>query len=74
MAEQTIEAGSEVMLKSGGPSMTVKLVEHGEAWCVWFHGTEAKEKGFATATLKLVDHSAMMPGVVNPRPRAFGPR
>lgn len=73
MVEQTIEAGSEVMLKSGGPSMTVKFVEHGEAWCIWFQGNEAKEKGFAVATLKPVDHSAMMPCVVNPRPRGFGP-
>lgn len=35
MADE-IKAGDIVMLKSGGPPMTVAWVEDGKAYCEWF--------------------------------------
>ncbi len=35
-----ISEGSVVQLKSGGPAMTVRWVEDGEAYCQWFSKDE----------------------------------
>jgi len=54
-----IKKGDEVKLKSGGPVMTVQNIgdysfgtgiEDG-VLCVWFEGTDVKEKVFDRATL-----------------------
>lgn len=36
MTAENARAGSVVQLKSGGPRMTVRWVEEGEAFCEWF--------------------------------------
>lgn len=38
MESKEIKANDVVLLKSGGPEMTVKEVKDGKAVCVWFHG------------------------------------
>lgn len=46
-----IYAGSVVQLKSGGPKMTVRWVEEGEAYCEWFSNHDAKGSKFTVAQL-----------------------
>lgn len=49
-----ISAGSVVQLKSGGPKMTVRWVEEGEAYCEWFSRDDEKGAKFAVEQLALV--------------------
>lgn len=42
MGNEQIHAGDVVMLKSGGPPMTVRWVEEKEAFCDWFDGKNDK--------------------------------
>jgi uncharacterized protein YodC (DUF2158 family) len=54
MADE-IKAGDIVMLKSGGPSMTVVFIEGEEAYCQWFDAKkEHQDRRFYLVTLKLV--------------------
>lgn len=57
MAEQ-IKAGDTVQLKSGGPVMTVNLVEDWNgimrARCDWFVGGKNSQDYFPLASLKIV--------------------
>lgn len=51
MAEE-IKAGDIVVLKSGGPKMTVAWVEEGDALCEWFDAkNESKTKRFSVEVL-----------------------
>ena len=61
MSRISFNMGDTVRLKSGGPVMTVTFVktESGNrtylvAECVWFDGTDVKEKSFNTETLDKV--------------------
>jgi uncharacterized protein YodC (DUF2158 family) len=45
------QSGDVVQLKSGGPRMTIKFIEDGEADCEWFAGTDAKGARFELAQL-----------------------
>ncbi|MCD2181050.1 YodC family protein [Rhizobium sp. GN54] len=47
--------GDVVVLKSGGPPMTIRHIEDDVAYCEWFHDGESKGHKFATAQLELVD-------------------
>jgi uncharacterized protein YodC (DUF2158 family) len=59
MAEE-IKKGDVVMLKSGGPRMTVSQVgedQYGEkkVWCVWFDRTTKHDDDFEPEALKKID-------------------
>jgi uncharacterized protein YodC (DUF2158 family) len=50
------KAGDVVMLKSGGPLMTIQTIEekNGEmtAWCQWFEGSKTAANRFTLTSLK----------------------
>ena len=57
---EEIKAGDQVILKSGGPTLTVRNVgeydsEKDCAFCEWFDGTKNKHAVFALITLKKID-------------------
>lgn len=56
MADETIQVGDTVKLKSGGPVMTVESVEnyggHPYAHCSWFDGAKRCAEQFNTLALK----------------------
>ena len=58
---QEFAAGDVVMVKSGGPRMTVSNVGdyYGQPtiWCVWFEGKQQNESTFAPEILKKVDET-----------------
>jgi uncharacterized protein YodC (DUF2158 family) len=45
------KAGDAVMLKSGGPKMTIEVIENGRADCVWFSKDELLTRTFGTHLL-----------------------
>jgi uncharacterized protein YodC (DUF2158 family) len=45
MAEQ-FAPGDVVVLKSGGPSMTIESIEDDEAACVWFQAQQQRSGSF----------------------------
>jgi uncharacterized protein YodC (DUF2158 family) len=49
--------GETVRLKSGGPLMTVQLVQSdGEIWCEWFDNKEEhQQRGFKPSSLEADD-------------------
>jgi uncharacterized protein YodC (DUF2158 family) len=53
-----IKPGSIVMLKSGGPQMTVRWIDDNEAYCEWFtdvkNNPENKGATFVLASLQLI--------------------
>jgi uncharacterized protein YodC (DUF2158 family) len=52
MSEASLLVGQSVVLKSGGPTMTVVSLEDGQAQCTWFAGSTVKTHGFPVAGLK----------------------
>ena len=51
----TLEPGSVVQLKSGGPLMTVVAVENGEVRCIW-HSASAEALCSALIPAAALDH------------------
>lgn len=50
----TLKPGDLVMLKSGGPTMTVRLIvdnDHALVECQWFDGAEVRSSRFHVETL-----------------------
>jgi uncharacterized protein YodC (DUF2158 family) len=47
--------GDVVRLKSGGPVMTIRLIEKDIAQCVWFEQTKKMEGAFSIYTIERVD-------------------
>ena len=51
-----MKPGDVVRLKSGGPAMTVAIVQgNGHLWCEWFAEGGIHARGFAPATLQPVE-------------------
>jgi uncharacterized protein YodC (DUF2158 family) len=50
-----IQAGDVVVLKSGGPDMTVKWVSGPEYYCEWFDGKKVVGNTFYLAQLREAD-------------------
>lgn len=59
-----IAKGDVIMLKSGGPAVTVSRIESGRAVCDWFVGDERHVQSFDLAVLVKV--------VETPRPPRLG--
>ena len=54
MADQFSD-GAVVVLKSGGPEMTVRWTDKAECYCEWFDGKKVVGATFTTAQLRLKD-------------------
>ena len=52
--EQQFNIGDVVVLKSGGPSMTVEHIDHDSQMvlCAWFDGKEKKANSFPPGALQ----------------------
>jgi uncharacterized protein YodC (DUF2158 family) len=50
-----LKAGDVVELKSGGPTMTIEWIDNRGAMCLWFDGSDAKQKLFSVASLVKAD-------------------
>jgi uncharacterized protein YodC (DUF2158 family) len=53
MSNMPFKPGDTVRLNSGGPAMTVRLVEDNQVVCDWFDGTKKCEDRFVAAALSL---------------------
>ena len=51
MPTNDFQSGDTVGLKSGGPVMTIKWVENGEAYCEWFDVKANKGAKFSLTQL-----------------------
>lgn len=49
MSENTFKVGDVVTLRSGGPYMTVGVINGCEIGCVWFDRHEARQTAFFTS-------------------------
>lgn len=54
MATDSIQPGDRVLLKSGGPEMTVSKVINDSWYCQWFDKGELKGASFPTHVLKKI--------------------
>lgn len=53
-----MKPGDVVMLKSGGPEMTVSAIEGEKVYCEWFDGTKPLSKSFPAVSLDVVGRDA----------------
>ncbi len=56
VAQQVLQPGVLVQLKSGGPKMTVKGQDTpgADVWCLWFAGKKLETGCFGVETLTLI--------------------
>jgi uncharacterized protein YodC (DUF2158 family) len=65
-----LKVGARVRLNSGGPTMTLDVIDKGQATCVWFIKQEQKSRKFSLASLTRADApSSMKLQFVLPRKR-----
>lgn len=48
-----LKIGDVVVLKSGGPRMTIQATNLGKVQASWFEGPVSKSEGYAPASLRL---------------------
>jgi uncharacterized protein YodC (DUF2158 family) len=53
-----IQAGDIVVLKSGGPEMTVKWVQGSDCYCEWFDGKKPMGSNFEITSLRPANSKA----------------
>ena len=60
MIQQKFKVGEVVMLKSGGPEMTIQEAEANHDWvkCTWFHDSKRYNDHFHQDTVELVGSTA----------------
>ena len=58
VSEQRIQVGDTVVLKAGGPAMTVQALSMSLAYCAWTAGGQPRHGTFEVETLHLVDHGS----------------
>ena len=68
MSENKIIPGSQVQLKSGGPTMTVIRIDDDEVVCRWFDKNNVKGEVFTLASIEVVDSKArkVLQDLLNP--------
>lgn len=54
---ENLKAGDVVVLKSGGPKMTISKIHqnHEFVTCTWFDGSNVKSHDFVTKALKIYE-------------------
>ena len=59
MEQHSFQPGDKVVLKSGGPVMTVDhgTYDNGKHRCQWFVGDKLEDEIFAPTSLRLADES-----------------
>jgi uncharacterized protein YodC (DUF2158 family) len=55
MPDEQFKPGDVVMLKSGGPHMTITEIEGDKAWCEWFEGYKSLQGSFKKVALRHSD-------------------
>ena len=61
MSNHTFAAGTLVRLQSGGPTMTVRSVSGGQAYCVWSVGGQQRQGTFDLRSLVLAQGDGQRP-------------
>lgn len=62
MVERRIQVGDTVVLKSGGPAMTVQALSMSLAYCAWSAAGHAHHGTFEVDTLDRVNQAPRKPG------------
>jgi uncharacterized protein YodC (DUF2158 family) len=60
--EERIRVGDTVVLKTGGPAMTVQALSLSLAYCAWTLAGQPRHGTFEVATLDILDHARRPPG------------
>ncbi len=63
MSASSFSPGDQVVLKSGGPTMTIQSIENDEAEVVWFDNKKQPQSG-TYALVVLQKYTPSMPGIV----------
>ena len=56
MVDQRIQVGDTVVLKTGGPAMTVQARSLSLAYCAWTQAGQGHQGTFEVDTLDVLDH------------------
>lgn len=55
MEKKSFKVGDVVMVKAGGPTMTLEEITTKNFICVWFEGNDLYRDGFSKGSLKHVE-------------------
>ena len=65
VVEDRIQVGDTVVLKTGGPAMTVQALSLSLAYCAWTQAGQRRQGTFEVETLQLVEHARTPAGGVD---------